>query len=70
MQRSGIPGLAVAVVHQGKGATVVATQVGQGVVRWDTPVKEKLPWFALDTPEASNAVTIGDLHSHQPASWF
>src|SRR4030088_1061401 len=81
MKKSGIPGMAVAVVHGGKtvyakgfgvkdttkgeaegnkvdpdtvfqlaslsnplGATVVAHQVGQNAISWNTPVVEKLPW--------------------------
>ncbi|TFL11452.1 serine hydrolase [Pusillimonas caeni] len=98
LERSVIPGLAVAVVHQGKtvyakgfgvrklgdpapvdpetvfqlasvsksvGATVVAAQVGAGVVTWDTLVARDLPWFALNDPEATARLTVGDLYSHQ-----
>ncbi|MGB6102840.1 MAG: serine hydrolase [Pusillimonas sp.] len=96
--RSGIPGMAVAVVHQGKtvyargfgvrrlgeatpidaqtvfqvasvsksvGATVVAAQVGKGVVSWDTPVVQHLPWFSLHDATATAQVTIGDFFSHR-----
>ncbi|WP_197373119.1 serine hydrolase [Mycolicibacterium baixiangningiae] len=95
---SGIPGMAVAVVHGGKtvyakgfgvtdvrtgakvdpdtvfqlasvskplGATVVAHQVGQGAVGWDTPIVSKLPWFALSDPAVTQMVTVGDLYSHR-----
>ncbi|EHL96394.1 beta-lactamase [Acetobacteraceae bacterium AT-5844] len=98
MGRSGIPGLAVAVVYEGRtvyakgfglrqsgesapvnaetvfplasvskpiGATVVAAQVGKGVVGWDTPVARFLPDFALSNPEVSAQVTIGDLYAHR-----
>lgn len=98
LERTGIPGMAVAVVHKGKtvyakgfgyrrlgspepvtsetvfqlasvsksvGATVVAHQVSKGVITWDTPVVEYLPWFALDTEQASQAVTVGDLYAHR-----
>lgn len=98
MARTGVPGMAIAVVHGGKvvyakgfgvreagnpakvdadtvfqlasvsksiGATVVAQQVGTGSVEWDTPVRTKLPWFALDDPYVSEQVTIGDLYSHR-----
>jgi len=98
LERSGIPGLAVAVVHQGKtvyakgfgvrklgepapvdpetvfqlasvsksiGATVVATQVGKGIVSWDTRVARDLPWFALNDPGATAQLAVGDLYSHQ-----
>jgi CubicO group peptidase (beta-lactamase class C family) len=47
------------------GATVVAQQVGQKVVRWDTPVQTKLPWFTLADPFVTQRVTIGDLYSHR-----
>jgi CubicO group peptidase (beta-lactamase class C family) len=46
------------------GASVVARQIGRGGIRWDTPVRTHLPWFALSDPEVSEAVTIGDLYSH------
>ncbi|MGE2729821.1 serine hydrolase [Mycolicibacterium vaccae] len=102
MAKSGVPGLAVAVVHGGKtvyakgfgvkdvrnggdpdnrvnpdtvfqlasvsksvGATVVAHQVGEGVISWDTPLVEKLPWFALADPAVTETVTVGDLYSHR-----
>jgi CubicO group peptidase (beta-lactamase class C family) len=47
------------------GATVVAHEVAQGVVGWDTPVVSKLPWFALSDPYVSSHVTIADLYSHR-----
>jgi CubicO group peptidase (beta-lactamase class C family) len=98
MRKSGIPGLAVAVVHGGKtvyakgfgvkdvrtgdkvdtdtvfqlaslskplGATVVANQVGEHSISWDTPLVSKLPWFALSDPVVTNMVTIGDMYSHR-----
>ncbi|GAY14461.1 serine hydrolase [Mycobacterium sp. shizuoka-1] len=103
MKSSGIPGLAVAVVHNGKtlyakgfgvkdatrpaddpgnrvdpdtvfqlasvskpiGATVVAHQVGRNVIGWDTPVIDKLPWFALADPAVTTMVTVADLYSHR-----
>jgi CubicO group peptidase (beta-lactamase class C family) len=98
MKRSGIPGIAVAVVHNGKtlyakgfgvkdvrtrarvdpdtvfqlaslsksvGATVVAHQVTDNVVQWDTPVTTKLPWFTLADPYVMRTVTIADLYSHR-----
>ncbi len=103
MRHSGIPGLAVAVVHEGRpmfikgygvrkvgeaapvdadtvfqlaslskavGAGVVAHevgkgQVGNGKVKWDTPVRTLLPWFALKDPWVSEHVTLGDLYSHR-----
>ncbi len=98
MRTSGIPGMAVAVVHDGKAmyakgfgvrdvrsgdkvdadtvfqlaslsksvaATVVAHQVTDKVVDWNTPVLTKLPWFALFDPYVTNNVTIADLYSHR-----
>lgn len=103
MKSSGIPGMAVAVVHGGKtvytkgfgvkdvnrpaddpankvdpdtvfqlasvskpiGSTVVAHQVGQNAISWNTPVTDKLPWFALSDPVVTKMVTVGDLYSHR-----
>jgi CubicO group peptidase (beta-lactamase class C family) len=98
MKETGIPGMAVAVVHGGKpvfvkgfgvrdvrsgvrvgpdtvfqlasvskslGATVVAHEVSEHIVSWDTPVVEKLPWFALSDPYATQHVTIADLYAHR-----
>lgn len=98
LNRSGIPGLAIAVVHQGQtvyakgfgvrrvgdtatvdattvfqlaslskavGATVVASQVGKGLVSWDTPVVQQLPWFSLQDPASTAQVTVGDLYAHR-----
>lgn len=103
MKSSGIPGMAIAVVHGGKtlyakgfgvkdatrpadeagnrvdpdtvfqlasvskpiGATVVAHQVSQNVVSWNTPVTDALPWFSLSDPMATKMVTVGDLYSHR-----
>lgn len=102
MKKSGIPGMAVAVVHGGKtvyakgfgvkdvrngggpenkvdpdtvfqlasvskslGSTVVAHQVGVGAISWDTPIVEKLPWFALKDPAVTKMVTVGDMYAHR-----
>lgn len=102
MRTSGIPGLAIAVVHGGKtvyakgfgvkdnrggddaankvgpdtvfqlasvskplSATVAARQVGERTIGWDTPVVDKLPWFALSDPAVTRMVTVGDLFSHR-----
>ena len=98
LEKSGIPGLAVAVVRDGKtvyakgfglrrigerqpvdadtvfqiaslsksvGATVVAHQVGAGVVKWDTPLVTYLPWFELNDPWITKHVTIGDMYAHR-----
>jgi CubicO group peptidase (beta-lactamase class C family) len=102
MRTTGIPGMAVAIVHGGKtlyakgfgvrdaakpggqgnnvdadtvfqlasvsksvGATVVAHEVSDNVVTWDTPVVSKLPWFALSDPYVTGHVTIADLYAHR-----
>ncbi len=98
LEKSGVPGLAVAVVRDGKtvyakgfglrkvgerqpvdadtvfqiaslsksiGATVVAHQVGAGVVKWNTPLVTWLPWFELNDPWITKHVTIGDMYAHR-----
>ncbi|QNG17997.1 serine hydrolase [Rhodococcus triatomae] len=98
MASSGVPGMAVAVVHGGEtiyakgfgvreagtddavgtgtvfplaslskpvGATVVARQVGEGDVSWDTPVASILPEFELADPWVTEHVTVGDLYAHR-----
>ncbi|WP_425908398.1 serine hydrolase [Nitrobacter sp. TKz-YC02] len=98
MKKSGIPGMAIAVVHDGKvayakgfglrkvgenqpidantvfqiaslskslAASVVARQVGAGVVKWNTPVQAHLPWFKLMDPWVTQHVTIADMFSHR-----
>lgn len=98
MEKSGVPGMAVAVVHKGKAvyvkgfgvrdvraaapvdpdtvfqlaslskplsATVVARQVSEQAIGWETPVVDKLPWFALSDPTVTQMVTVGDLFSHR-----
>ncbi|WP_175782595.1 serine hydrolase [Burkholderia anthina] len=95
---SGVPGIAVAVVHRGStlfskgygvcstatgqpvdadtifqlasvsksvGATVVATQVGKGLVSWDTRMQQLMPSFALSDPSVTQSLTIGDLYAHR-----
>ncbi len=98
MTTSGVPGMAVAVVRDGKtvfakgygvrsldtgapvdadtvfqlasmsksiGATVIAHQVGAGVVGWDTRVQKLMPAFKLSEWYATNNATIGDLYAHR-----
>lgn len=102
MTKSGIPGMAVAVVHGGKTvytkgfgvkdvktgetpenrvdadtvfqvasvsksltSTVVAHQVGENAINWDTPIVSELPWFALSDPAVTPMVTVGDMMSHR-----
>ena len=94
MTRSGVPGVAVAVVQgsdvlyaKGFGvrdvdtgapvdastvfqiaslsktiaASVVAAAAGRGIVHWDDPVREHLPWFTLSDPYVGKTATIGDM---------
>ena len=102
MKNTGVPGMAVAIVHGGKtlyakgfgvkdaskgdgqdnkvdadtvfqlasisksvGATVVAHEVTDNVIAWDTPIVSKLPWFELSDPYVSGQVTVADLYSHR-----
>lgn len=98
MAATGVPGVAVAVVHDGKtvysegfgvadlrtaqpvnadtvfqiasvskpvGATVIAKQVSDGVVSWNSPVTRSLPRFALKDPWVTAHLTIADLYSHR-----
>lgn len=98
MKKTGVPGMAVAVVRDGKiayakgfgirkvgenqpidantvfqiaslskslAASVVAHQVGAGVIKWDTPVQAHLPWFKLMDPWVTQRVTIADMFSHR-----
>ncbi len=98
LEKSKIPGMAVAVVRDGRvvyakgfgvkkigepalidtdtvfqiaslskslAASVVARQVGAGIVAWDTPIVKHLPWFRLKDPWVTSHVTIGDLMSHR-----
>lgn len=98
LSRSGIPGMAIAVVQGGRtvyakgfgvrkvgepaavdadtvfqiaslskslAGSVVAHEVGTGVIAWDTPVIAHLPWFALKDPWVTQHVTIADLFSHR-----
>ncbi|MCF3936195.1 serine hydrolase [Acuticoccus sp. M5D2P5] len=98
LERTDVPGLAVAVVHDGTmiysngfgvlevgkaapvradtvfqiaslskslAASVVAHQVGEGAVAWNTPVQTLMPDFALADPWVSEHVTVGDLFAHR-----
>jgi CubicO group peptidase (beta-lactamase class C family) len=47
------------------GATVVAHEVSDNVIGWETPVSEKLPWFELAEPYVTRNVTVADLYSHR-----
>lgn len=55
----------LASVSKSLGATVIAAQVGKGIVAWDTQVIKQLPWFALADPWVTEHVTLGDLYAHR-----
>ena len=55
----------LASVSKSIGATVVARQVGQGVVRWDTSLRSLLPWFALKDEATTAQLTVADLYAHR-----
>ncbi|MDB5853197.1 MAG: putative penicillin-binding protein [Herminiimonas sp.] len=55
----------LASISKSIGATVVAQQVSKKMVQWNTPVRSRLPWFALADPFVTQNVTIGDLYSHR-----
>jgi CubicO group peptidase (beta-lactamase class C family) len=55
----------LASVSKSVGATVVAHEVTNNVVTWDTPVVAKLGWFALSDPYVTSHVTVADLYSHR-----
>jgi CubicO group peptidase (beta-lactamase class C family) len=55
----------LASVSKSLGATVVAHEVTDNVVTWDTPVVSKLPWLALSDPYVTAHVTVADLYSHR-----
>jgi CubicO group peptidase (beta-lactamase class C family) len=98
MDRTGVPGVAVAVVYRdqvvySKGfgvrevgrpetvdsdtvfqvasvskplaSTVIARIVGDGVIRWDDPVRTSDPDFALSDPYVTEHATFADLLSHR-----
>ena len=46
-------------------AMSVGLMVEQGLVDWNDPVRDVLPWFELSDPYATANVTIHDLLTHQ-----
>ncbi|BDE16352.1 hypothetical protein Mkiyose1665_25750 [Mycobacterium kiyosense] len=55
----------LASISKSVGATVVAHQVTEGAITWDTPVVTKLPWFTLSDPYVTQHVSVADLYSHR-----
>ena len=53
----------IASVSKSIGASVVASQVSKGVVKWDTPAAQYLPGFALADPWVTTHATIGDFYA-------
>ena len=47
------------------GAAAIGALVDDGLVDWDDPVVEHLPWFRVRDPEITREMTIRDLLSHQ-----
>lgn len=45
------------------GASVVAAAVQRGIVDWDDPIQEHLPWFELSDSSVSKQVTVGDMYA-------
>jgi CubicO group peptidase (beta-lactamase class C family) len=55
----------IASLSKSLAASVVAHQVGTGVVKWDEPVAARLPWFKLMEPWVTQHITIADMFSHR-----
>lgn len=55
----------LASVSKSVGATVIAHEVSDNLVAWDTPVASKLPWFALGDPYVTSHLTLADLYAHR-----
>lgn len=47
------------------GAAAIGALVDDGLVDWDDPVVEHLPWFRVKDPDITRNMTIRDLLSHQ-----
>ncbi len=52
-------------VSKSFGAAAIGALVDDGLVDWDDPVAEHLPWFRVKDPEITRKMTIRDLLSHQ-----
>ena len=52
-------------VSKSFGAALIGALVDDGLVHWDDPVVEHLPWFRVKDPEITREMTIRDLLSHQ-----
>ncbi len=47
------------------GSSVIASEVGRGVVKWSDPVAKYIPGFTLADPWVGSHVTIGDMYAHR-----
>ena len=52
-------------VSKSFGAAAIGALVDDGLVQWDDPVVEHLPWFRVKDPGITHEMTIRDLLSHQ-----
>ena len=52
-------------VSKSFGAAAIGALVDDGLVDWDDPVVEHLPWFRVKDPGITREMTIRDLLSHQ-----
>lgn len=55
----------LASVSKTVGASVVAAEVGRGVVKWSDPVAKYVHGFTLADPWVGSHVTIGDMYAHR-----
>ena len=51
-------------VSKSFGAAAIGALVDDGLVEWDDPVVEHLPWFRVKDPEFTRRMTIRDLLAH------
>jgi len=55
----------IASISKSIASSVVARQVGEGLVSWDTPIVDHLPWFALSDPWVTERITLADMFTHR-----
>jgi len=55
----------IASVSKSLTGTIIAKAVSDGLVEWDTPVRELLPGFALADPYVTRNATIADYMTHR-----
>ena len=51
-------------VSKSFGAAAIGALMDDGLVEWDDPVVEHLPWFRVEDPEFTRRMTIRDLLAH------